>query len=252
MSIQQVLSKNFPAPIWRMEIDELSETLFLEVRDNADKNVSFASVSLQTGETLFKDITSPERWLTGIEAAYDSVLLLHFYQNETGPVHKGLMALDGKTGEQLWANYALALDYLSVDGPIVFGLQFQPRKYFLLDVKTGATTRVYPPSVLKEMKSAVRMPEIKENNELTQNLTFKHPFGNSVHYLEHNSYRVISLHALKGGQLIQLLYVFEGERVIYEDIVNSDIQKMQPEAFILHKNRLIYLKNRLELKILSL
>jgi len=252
MSLQILADEKFTGAIWRMEIDELTDTLFAEVREEADKHVHFSAVNLQTGKILFKEIATPERWLAGIEAAYNGILLLHFYQNESGPIHKGLMAIDGKTGAQLWANYALAFDYLSDHGPVVFDLRVQPRKYFLLDVKTGATERVYQPSPYKDLKSEIKYPEIKETDDVLQKLTFKHPFGNSIHYLECNSYRIVSLHAFKGGDLNQLLYILGGEELIYEDILNQGIQKMQPEAFIIHKNRVIYIKNRFELKILSL
>jgi len=60
------------------------------------------------------------------------------------------------------------------------------------------------------------------------------------------------LHALKGGQLTQSLFIADGNITVYDDLLNAGIQKMQPEAFIMHKNRLIYIKNKSELKVLTL
>jgi hypothetical protein len=235
-----------------MEIDELSETLFIEVRNNEEKKVYFSAVNLLSGETLFKDLTAPERWLTGIEAAYDGVLLLHFYQSETGPTHKGLMAIDAFTAKTLWSNYTYGFDHLSVNGPVLFDGRIQPRKLFLADIKTGATTRIYEPTVYRELKNNVVLPELKAPELLSSNFLPVHPFGNMLHYLEYNNFRIVSLHALKGGQLTQSIYIFDGVHKVYEDLLNAEIQKIQPEAFILHKNRLIYIKNKLELKILTL
>ncbi|MDB5086247.1 MAG: hypothetical protein JWR09_241, partial [Mucilaginibacter sp.] len=65
-------------------------------------------------------------------------------------------------------------------------------------------------------------------------------------------FRIVSLHTLVDGQLNQLLFIMDGNKKIYEDLLNNKIQKMQPEAFILHKNHLIYIKNKAELKVLSL
>ena len=245
-------SEEFTSDIWRIEIDELTDTLFLETRDHADKKVLFHAIDLSNGDALFKDLATPERWLTGIEAAYAGILLLHFYQNESGPTHKGLIAIDGKTGRTLWSNYSSSFDYLSENGPVVYDARVHPRKLFLADIKTGATTRIYEPSVNKELKNSIVYPDLTEAGNLSQQLGHKHPFGNTVHYLEHNNFRIVSLHALKGGGLIQMLEVFAEAGLVYEDIINSGIQKMQPEAFILYKNHLIYIKNRLELKILSL
>jgi len=252
MHLKLLIDEQFTGDIWRMEIDELTDTLFLETRDHADKKVLFHAINLPNG-ALFKDLATPERWLTGIEAAYYGVLLLHFYQNETGPTHKGLMAIDGQTGTTLWSNYSSTFDYLSVNGPIVFDSRVHPRKLFLVDIHSGATTRAYEPSVHKEVNKSIKHPELLAADDMPQQLSYQHPFGNSAHYLEHNNFRIVSLHALKGGELIQLLRVFdEGAGLVYEDIINSGIQKMQPEAFITYKSCLIYIKNRMELKILPL
>src|ERR1700710_2286530 len=104
MPIHPFIHEHFTGAIWRMEIDEVSETLFVEVRDNEEKQVSFTAINFATGDVYFKNLTTPERWLTGIEAAYDGVLLLHNYQSEAGPTHKGVIAIDGHSGETLWTN----------------------------------------------------------------------------------------------------------------------------------------------------
>jgi hypothetical protein len=252
MITQPFISEQFNGAIWRMEIDELSEILFVEIRDPEEKKVYFGSVNLKDGEIYFKDFIAPERWLTGIEAAYDGVLLLHYYQSETGPTHKGLLAIDGITAETLWNNYAYAFDHLSVKGPVVYDTHIQPRKLFLADIKTGATTRIYEPSVYLELKNNVVVPEVVTPDFLPSELMPVHSFGNRIHYLEYNNFRIVSLHALKGGQLTQLLYIMDGVTKVYEDLLNSDIQKIQPEAFIMHKNHLIYIKNKSELKVLDL
>jgi len=208
MQLNLLTDEQFTGDIWRMEIDELSDTLFLETRDHTDKKVQFGAINLPAGNILFKDLGIPERWLTGIEAAYDDVLLLHFYQTETGPAHKGLMAIDAQTGETIWTDYALSFDYLSEKGPVVYDSRVHPRKLFLADVKTGATTRIYEPSTYRELKISIVHPDLTEASNLPEHLAYKHPFGNTVHYLEHNNFRIVSLHALKGGGLIQLLEVF--------------------------------------------
>jgi hypothetical protein len=94
------------------------------------------------------------------------------------------------------------------------------------------------------------MPEVKTPEFLAPWPV--HAFGNMIHYLEYNNFRIVSLHALRGGQLMQSLFVMDGVNKVYEDLLSQEIQKIQPEAFILHKNRLIYIKNKSELKVLTL
>ena len=257
MQLKSLISEKFTGVIWRMEIDSLSEVLFVEVRNNEDRKVSFSAISLASGKVLFTDLVTPEKWLTGIEAAYDGVLLLHFYQTETGPAHKGLLAVDAETGRVLWSNYSVTFDHLCDKGPVVYDARMHPRKFFLADVKSGATSRLYEPSVNQALKNNVVVPKLIPADELPVKLFSFHPYGNAVHYLKYNNFRIVSLHALKGGQLCQRLYIFDagdaGNYVeVYDDLLNEGIQKMQPEAFILHKNHLIYIKNMSELKVLSL
>jgi hypothetical protein len=252
MTLLPHINQQFAGTIWRMEIDSISDTLLIEVRNNEEKIVSFGSVDLNGGKVYFKDLTTPERWLTGIECAWEGVLLIHYYQSETGPTHKGLLAVDAFTGETLWSNFTYAVDHLTARGPVVYDTRMQPRKLFLADIKTGDTVRIYEPYIYPDPENHICVPEQTPPELLPAGLVTIHPYGNWVHYLEHNNFRMVSLHTLKAGQLVQTLYVFDGDNKIYEDLLNTDIQKIQPEAFILHKNCLIYVKNKTELIVLSL
>lgn len=252
MTIIPLIQKAFTGTIWRMEIDELSNVLFLEIRDNSDKQVSFTAIDLQTGNVNFTGLTLPERWLTGIECAFNGVLLLHNYQSENAPVHKAVIAIDSKEGNVLWTNYNIAFDHLSSNGPILYDTRLQPRKLLLADITTGATKRVYERCVDQEPESNIKVPEIKEIEFFPAGVDNINVVGNSLFYLNYNNYRIVSLHKLKQGLLSQFLIVSKGDDVIYEDLLNAGIQKIQPEAFIMHRNRLIYVKNRTDLVIIVL
>lgn len=252
MTMQQpFIHQQFNGSIWRMEIDEISDTIFIELRNDSEKQVSFSSINLNNGSLNFKDLVTPERWLTGIETAYNGVLLLHNYQSATGPAHRGITAID-TDGTVLWTNYIFAFDHLTTRGPILYDTHIHPKKLFLIDIKTGTVERIYEPMVLSEIKNNIAFPDILSPDALPHQALAFSAFGNSVHYLEYNNFRIVSLHTLQMGVLKQYLYVMDGTIKVYEDLLNTDIQKLQPEAFILHKNRLIYIKNKSELKVLSL
>jgi hypothetical protein len=243
------INEQLTGVIWRMEIDSLSDTLFLEIR-TTDKQVSFTSVDLTSGKTNFTEYTSPDRWLTGIEAAYNNVLLLHNYQSENTPVHKGVTAINTK-GEVIWSNYTYAFDHLSVNGPILYNIQIQPKKLFLVDVETGLTIRLFEQTIDTDIENYVTAPQILQPPYLNQSLPVE-PYGNIVHSVDYNNFRIVSLHSFVSGQLQQHLYIMDGSSLVYEDLLNVDIQKMQPESFILYKNSLIYIKNKSELRVLNL
>lgn len=246
---QPYISEQFAGVIWRLEIDELSDIICIETRDEEAKQVNFASISLKSGEVYFRDLATEERWLTGIETVYDGVLLLHNYLSQNGPLHKGLIAVDAITGETLWSNYTLAFETLTNEGPILYNTSIHPKQLYLTAIHTGSTTRVYEPVLNAALKTNIVAPDIMDPAEMKLPLA---PYANSVHYLGYNNYRIVSLHTIKAGTLQQWLFVMDDNGKVYEDLLNTGIQKLQPESFILHKNRLIYIKNKSELNIVIL
>jgi hypothetical protein len=249
--LQPLLSHQFGGTIWRMEIDELTDVMVIEIRNQTDKQVSFASFNLNTGEIYFEDFKTDERWLTGIEAVHDGVALFHYYKHESGPEHKGIITVDANTSAQLWSNYSYAFDHLSINGPIVYNTSLQPKKLLLADIKTGQMLRGYE-AADKPLPNSIVIPAITSANQFVGGTLPAEPFGNIVHYLNHNNYRIVSLHALKNGVLQQHIYITDGIEVLYTDLLNSGIQKLQPEAFVLHKNTLVYIKNKTEIIVLPL
>jgi len=244
------ISKQFNGHIWRMEIDEISDTIYLEIRKAEDKLVSFAAVDLGSGETKFENVILPERWLAGIEVAYNNVLLLHGYQGQNAPVHKGLTAI-AADGAVMWSNYSIAFDHLSINGPVTYATQIRPRKLFLTDINTGTNIRPFDSVLDARYVNSIVFPHNVTDSELNFQLPVE-SYNRVVDYLSYNNYRIVSLHTLAEGLLMQSMYVWEDGDLIYEDLLNNNIQKMQPEAFILCKNRMIYIKNKTELKVISL
>jgi len=243
------INKTLNGVIWRLEIDSLSDTIYIETR-TTDRQVAFTSVNLNTGETNFENYTTPERWLTGIEAAHDGFLLLHGYQSENSPVHKGITVI-GKDAGAVWSNYTYAFDHLTVNGPVVFNTQIQPKKLFLIDIRTGAIVRPYNLAIDVEADNHVQFPEaaLPSGFELIPDIE---AHGNIIQSLHHNKFRIVSLHTLSKGQLQQRLFITSATATVYEDLLNADIQKMQPESFILYKNSVIYIKDKAILKVVPL
>ncbi len=252
LMLRPFISHQFKSPVWRLEIDGLTGIILVEVRDVANKKVSFSSINLDDGAVYFDDLQTEERWLTGIEAAYNGVLLLHNYESESGPTHKGIIALDVFTGATIWNNFNSAFDHLTINGPLIYDTRMQPRKLLLAGIKTGETVRKYEPLIDLELTNELELPAAGSDEfSLSLHLPLS-PLENTIHYLEHNNLRIVSLHALTAGTLQQHLYIMDGEDVVFEDLLNTNIQKLQPESFLLCKDKLIYLKNQSQLKVLNL
>jgi hypothetical protein len=249
--LKLVIAEHFAGEIWRMEVDPVSHLLFVETRSKDDRKVSFASLDLSNGKTYFKDHTVDESWLTGIESAYNGVLLLHYYQATGSPAHKGLAALEAKSGNVLWSNFNYTFDHLTANGPSVFDSRFQPPVLKIADIETGNLVKNYQPDDDKIADNQISAPKSTSWNDKLPKLPVE-PYRNNVHYLEYNNLIIVSLHALWAGQLRQCLYVLQNGQLIFEDILNTNIQKLQPEAFVLYRNQLIYIKDKVEIKVLNL
>lgn len=247
------INYQFKSTVWRLEVDPITDTLFAEIRDSADKRVSFSALNLESGEIYFENLPTEERWLTGIETAYNGVLLLHNYQSESGPVHKGLVAIDGKTGKTIWSNYTHAYDHLTENGPVIYDTRLQPPQLFTADIKTGGINKLYQPLIDTGVKNFIILPEVAPV-EMASSLSLQlKTFGNTIHYIDHNNFRIVSLHAFADRTLQQLLYIFTSDnKIVYQDLLNDDIQKLQPESFLLRKEQLIYLTGKSRLKVLNL
>ncbi|MBD1386638.1 DUF4905 domain-containing protein [Mucilaginibacter rigui] len=250
--LQPYISQTFNSTVWRLQIDGQKGIMAVELRNEQDKQTSFASLNLTTGQVYFDSLVMPERWLTGIEAVYNGIMLLHYYKHESGPEHKTIIAIDAKTAAEVWSNYNLAFDHLSVNGPVSYNTGIQPKKLLLIDILTGQTLRQYDAMQDKPFETEIVIPYMMPASQLVPGSLPAEPYGNMVHYLNHNSYRIVSLHTLKNGELLQLLYILKGTEVVYYDLLNQHIQKLQPEAFVLHKNSLIYIKNKAEIKVLEI
>lgn len=246
------IDQQFKSPVWRLEIDSVTHTLLLELRDTTDKKVYFSSIDLKSGKINFDELHTEERWLTGIEATYDGVLLLNNFQSDSGPAHKGLVAINSTTGNTLWRDFNSAFDHLTINGPALFDTRFQPPKLMIADIHTGATQRRYEQPIDLELDNMLLFPElVSDEFALSLHLPV-HAMENTVYHIEHNNRIIVSLHAIIDGVLQQHLYLMSGKKIIYREILNSGIQKLQPESFLIHKDQLICLKNHSQLKVFNL
>jgi len=250
-TLNLLIAEHFEGIIWRIEIDSISHTLFAEVRNHDDRRVNFTAIDLNTGRTLFKDKAIDEQWLTGIETAYNGIILLHFYQTTNAPTHKGLMALEALTGNTLWSNFNYSYNHLTVNGPVLYDSRLQPPKLQLVDIVTGVAERPFEPAIDIDYTNNVHIPQQSATLSRLPLLPVE-PYGDHMQYIKYNNLIIVSLHAVWAGQLRQYLFVINNQEIIFEDILNMNIQKLQPEAFVLYRNQLIYLKDKSEIKVLNL
>lgn len=250
INLNPVIDHTFSGLIWKLEVDVANEFLFTETRNTENRTAAFSSFSLKTGENYFAEIISEEKWLTGMEGGRSAMLFLHGYKSSQSPEHKAIIALNAFSGKQVWADYNFSAEAFTTAGLLVTDQRFQTNKTVLLDYQTG---KLLP----KPVDLADDFQQIQNPLMLLlppQNLSDLIPetIIGEISCLNYNSYLIISLHTQKNGVLLQQLFIIENNEIIYQDLLNEQIQKLQPEAFIIVNNHLIYLKNKMILKVLNL
>lgn len=251
-TLKPYIHQQFTGQIWKLQIDSVKQLLFVETRDAEKREVSFSGFDLKTGRTNFLNLSGDEKWLTGIEGCFDGVLFLHGYQSAQSPVHKGIRALNGLTGDELWSNYTYAIQHISISGPVAYNTQIQPPKLLVLNAQTGAILRAFDKVIDADMEQNIQVPQVVTTLPADLKQHIQGDINGNIHYIEHNSFRIVSLHTFNNTGLSQILLVMQGGNLVYEDLLVDGIQKLQPEAFIIQHNRLIYIKNKVELKVLNL
>ncbi|QQL50989.1 DUF4905 domain-containing protein [Mucilaginibacter ginkgonis] len=251
MQLSPYINIELTHPVWRMQIDEQEDILCLETRDVANKAAAFTTIDVRHGRILFKNKTLPNGWLCGLEVAAFGVMLVHGYQSENLPVRKGLMAIDAKTGDLLWENHNLNFESVATTDFRVYDLRIQPKRISVIDAKAGTALSNAP--VIDEQASSILFPESVVDDTVHKLGIPDISMPHTALLLSHNGYIIVSLHALSAGVVNQFLYVIDSNRnVVFKDIIATDIQKLQPEAFIVFKQKLIWLQNRSVVKVLHL
>ncbi len=107
-------STNFDSSIWKILFDMKRHLLAVEVRNKEEKKVSYYLVQLPSGKTY--PILISHTWWAGLLDFYDGILLLHGYENEGLPIHKGIFAYDAMNGHLLWKEEEASLKQSFVEG----------------------------------------------------------------------------------------------------------------------------------------
>jgi hypothetical protein len=248
--LNPVLDHQFSGLIWKLETDIDNELIYVETRREEDRSTGFSSFSLKTGKKNFLEFIPEEKWLVGMNGGRQGMLFLHGYLSDQTPEHKGIIALDGFIAKQVWADYNLSLEAFTTDGLLAADQRFQSKRTILLDYKTGSikTASQNQQDDVQQMEYPFSLRLLPENLSalITGTIT------GEISCLKYNSFLIISLHTQNNNVLLQELFIIENEVIIYHDLLNEHIQKLQPEAFVVIKNYLVYIKNKNALKVLTL
>ncbi|MGI4022923.1 MAG: DUF4905 domain-containing protein [Janthinobacterium lividum] len=250
INLNPVINYAFSGVIWKLECDAASGLIYVETRNSEEHTAAFSSFDLKNGKTYFQELVMEEKWMIGLEGGRQGILFLHGHKSDQSPEHKALIALDGLTGKQVWADYNLSLEAFTTDGLLAADQRFQTKRTVMLDYKTGNI--ISNTNKQQDDFQEIQYPFLLRL--LPENLApiIAGTITGEISCLNYNSFLIISLHTINNGLLLQELFIIEDETTIYHDLLNEHIEKLQPEAFVMIKNHLVYTQNKNILKVLTL
>ncbi len=249
-SLSPGFSKTFQGIIWSIKIDDGSDKIFIEVRDEDSLEIYYYSIDLVSHS--IEEIIVPDSfgWFTSMIGGSGQVIMFSQFENETNPGPAKLLVYDYYNGQVKHEIDDFLLESFSA-GTII------GRK----------TTRGQDESViihLNEQKdrddhyeepAVANSPYfITDHNEDFKIITdFLSQFDmipvKGADYFEEDSNIVFSFYVeTKSGLERNLMWIQDGSVKLNLNL-DSKLTGVSPESFITIKNRLIFVKNRNELQI---
>ncbi len=238
-----------------------------EDRDVDAKSVSFFCLDRISGNVLWKNIHFDERWWIGMEAVHDDVLFLHEYATPDLPEHKNIYAVSLATGSTKWINTTLT--FLFAYKGYVYASQdsFDHRKFFELDVQTGAVTREVEVEYVNALRdiafsNAVEQIELPrpENTLRADEINVlraieKVRFGakriGQIEYLDKNPFVILGYYDNVSKNptsevFNQHLVVFEGgqSQVVLQEMIATGLATSLPGTFFCIEDYLYYIRDK--------
>jgi Domain of unknown function (DUF4905)/PQQ-like domain len=122
--------------LWRV-FPSHPEVFVGEERDTDRKDANFFCLSRRTGEVWWQKKSFREQWWIGIESVGRDVVFLHRFAQPDMPGHKGIIAVDLLSGDELWRDDDLTIDQTLATSILASRMSMKGREQIALHARTG-------------------------------------------------------------------------------------------------------------------
>ncbi len=242
--IPPVIAEKFSGLIWKIKVQEQSGLMAIESRNSDLKQVAFTVLNFITGYVHFKEISYNEQWNLSLAFIGEENLIINGYGQADRPESKGIMSVRLTDGSVMWEKFNISLNDVLPEGIQVYDPRFQPRKYSWIDHLSSHEIE-NPPSE-PVAASTILFPEI--DNSITIPSFIQHgQIAGDILALTFANKKMLSFHEVKEDFFHQRLIVYQEDKLLIDDILISGIQKLQPEAFFIQQNHLLYIRDKREI-----
>jgi hypothetical protein len=250
--IELKASHQFSGTIWNTLTNSSGSLLFLEIRNEHLKKVSFSAYQVKTGTFLWKDVSFDEPWWISLAATAGDVLIFTIYTDTNNPDKKSILAYDINQQTLLWWKNDFSLTDITKNEVIGTESKFGLRKV-VLDIISGEPKETTD-YVLEQNFSVVRPLQYNQNTAHfdTVKLFLERKFSispvNTIEYLEYETLVLISSYNVEQEGLANNLFVLtsEGTMLLHERI-GERLKGIGVDTFFILSGYLIFVKNKCEL-----
>lgn len=265
MKIKKLYTYKSKQQIWRILLTDFNQ-LVIETRDSETREVFFNCVDIETGKPVFKDFQFEEKSWIGIEAVYKDVIIFHKYIQPDLPGHKEIICFDTASQKILWSEDKLTFLFLYNDQVISSVNTFDGWHFYALDYKSGQIVADYGENALQinQMRNAsdeekdfslYKFPDKMakdlirkiEGDTKIKDLILNLDIVGDVEYTSHNDLFLMNYHHRDIGNITRNKFAaidLERNKVIFEEVLNSEVKAFVPDCFFVYRNFLILLKEK--------
>lgn len=244
IKLKQAFAEKFSGLIWQMQIQEETGSLAIESRNIDTKKVLFSVLNYETGKIFFKEKAFAEPMNANLAYLSEGTLLLKLNEHVESPESSGLISIELKSAKILWEKYNVSIQQVTNYGIQIFDTKISPRRFTWINHLNTST--LSEPSQISLNSNSIIFPEI--NNEYSFPNFIEHgSIEGGVADLNIDGLRIICFHEKIEGKLQQKLLIYQNNKILHEDILISNIQKLQPESFFIIEKQLFYIRNKDEI-----
>jgi hypothetical protein len=238
--------------VWNLVAHPDRPAIFIELRNESAKKVTFSALDLKTRQFLFNDLAFEEPWWISLSFVSGETLLLTVYNDTNNPDKKSIIAYDIIEKKIRWwrNNFAITTVTNNRVAGVDTGLGM---KFFTLDLQDGEPRTEHsvlaPEQNFLLNKPLQYYPETAHFETVKSYLEAKLKISpqSVIEYMEFNSLIFISYYVAEPDLANYLMVMDSDGEVLLHERIGERLKGIGVDTFFLLSGYLIFVKNKREL-----
>lgn len=239
--------------IWKTLADPDNKRLYLEVRDNVQKRVTFSCLNLAENDWLWRDVTFDEPWWINLQVVSGNVLLFTLYHDASNPDKKSVLAYDVNKQKILWWRNNFAVTSIIHEQITGMDTKFGSKK-IRLNLPDGVELNQQGQVSGEERNFMIIRPlqypqgsAYFETVKAFLETNYKFSPIISIEYCEYHSLILISAFTDQAGLANYLFVVNSAGELVLKEALGEQLTGIALDTFFIFSGYLIFVKNKCEL-----